>query len=381
MASSYSRDVNVNNPEEPGDGDYEGIDWMRLKGYCQPTAYRDHRGWYWSYGYAIQKGLEAKQRFWLCKACHQKNSHKKHLYSAPGVDNIKNHLREEHSWDENGSILSNRKRKRSIYEQLELSANNPRDQQIINTLVKSFNPARFKKLLVRWIIYDNISFHKIESPRFHDLLNYTNSATATAECLPTHTTTRNMVIMEFEKHKGIITELLRGAMGQIHMSFDLWTSRNMIALIGIVVHFLDADNRLRTFLLALPQQLGSHRGVNLAETVKDVLVEYGLEDKLGYFVADNAENNDTCLSELAEEYGFNKDHRRLRCMGHVINLVARMLLFGMDPDGFEEEHQPPKELKKELELWRKLGPVGKLHNIVVWVMRSTQRQQEQAFNI
>jgi hypothetical protein len=35
-----------------------------------------------------------------------------------------------------------------------------------------------------------------------------------------------MMIAEFEKHKGIITELLRGAVGQIHMSFDLWTSRN-----------------------------------------------------------------------------------------------------------------------------------------------------------
>jgi hypothetical protein len=150
----------------------------------------------------------------------------------------------------------------------------------------------------------------------------------------------------------------------------------MIALMGIIVHFLDADNILRTFLLALPEQLDSHRGINIAETVKDILVEYGLENKLGYFVADNADNNDTCLEELAVEYGFNKEHRRLRCMGHVINLVARMLLFGVDPDGFEEENQTPKELRKELELWRKLGPVGKLHNIVVWIMRSPQRRQK-----
>src|SRR5436309_9711648 len=103
----------------------------------------------------------------------------------------------------------------------------------------------------------------IESFRFSHLLTYANSAITEARCLPTHTTTRNMVIAEFEKHKGIVTELLRGAISQIHMSFDLWTSRNKIVLMGIVVHFLDADNILRTFLLALPEQLGLHCGINI----------------------------------------------------------------------------------------------------------------------
>ena len=76
------------------------------------------------------------------------------------------------------------------------------------------------------------------------------------------------------------------------------------------------------------------------------------------------------------EYGFNKQKRRLRCMGHVINLVARSLLFGEDPDGFEEDNQTPKELLEDMKLWRKLGPVGKLHNCVVWINRSSQRLEE-----
>ncbi|TVY73970.1 hypothetical protein Focb16_v006247 [Fusarium oxysporum f. sp. cubense] len=77
--------------------------------------------------------------------------------------------------------------------------------------------------------------------------------------------------------------------------------------------------------------------------------------------------------ELATELGFNKQHRRLRCCGHIINLVARSILFGTDADAFEEDCQADKELQDEMRLWRAKGPIGKLHNIAHWVQRSGQR--------
>jgi hypothetical protein len=58
---------------------------------------------------------------------------------------------------------------------------------------------------------------------------------------------------------------------------------------------------------------------------------------------------------------------------HIINLVARSILFGTDADAFEEDCQADKELQDEMRLWRAKGPVGKLHNIVHWVQRSGQR--------
>jgi hypothetical protein len=41
----------------------------------------------------------------------------------------------------------------------------------------------------------------------------------------------------------------------------------------------------------------------------------------------------------------------------------------------QEEIQQAKEELKELELWRKRGPVGKLHNIVKYITWTGQRQQ------
>ena len=39
-------------------------------------------------------------------------------------------------------------------------------------------------------------------------------------------------------------------------------------------------------------------GENIAEFVYDVVKDYNIVDNLGYFVMDNASNNDTALEEL-----------------------------------------------------------------------------------
>jgi hypothetical protein len=68
-------------------------------------------------------------------------------------------------------------------------------------------------------------------------------------------------------------------------------------------------------------------------------------------------------------------NRRLRCAGHMLNLVAREILFGNDPDALQEEIQQAKEELRDLEMWRKKGPIGKLHNIVKYIKWTSQRQQ------
>ena len=94
---------------------------------------------------------------------------------------------------------------------------------------------------------------------------------------------------------------------------------------------------------------------------------------MGYFIADNADNNDTCIDDLSAEFGFDPLHRRLRCMGHVINLVVRMLLFGANSSALDEEEEDPDAVLRQILAWRKIGPVGKLRNIIFWIFDSEQR--------
>ncbi|KAF4314536.1 HAT domain-containing protein [Botryosphaeria dothidea] len=181
-----------------------------------------------------------------------------------------------------------------------------------------------------------------------------------------------LLIDEFNRHKGIVTELLHGAPGLIYLSFDGWTSRNNLSLLGLNIHFLSREGKVRQFLIRLPEVEGRYTGVNLAEEVAKIIAEWGIGGRIGYFITDNADNNDTCLDALAKEYGFNKRWRRLRCCAHIINLIIRQLLFGHDPDAFKDNANAPQELLAEYQLWRRCGPLGKLHNIVYWLSRSPQ---------
>jgi hypothetical protein len=196
-----------------------------------------------------------------------------------------------------------------------------------------------------------------------------------AGCLPTRNTIRDWIIRDWASYKSVIQGLLGLAQGKVNISFDLWSSRNILSLCGIVVHFIDGNGKLRQFLLSIPRLVGSHKGTNIAADVAAIILEFDLQNRVGYFVLDNAENNDTCMQTLGEVFQFKWRERRLRCAGHVINLVARQILFGKNPDALQLEVQEAKEELKELELWRKKGPIGKLHNIVTYIRHSDQRNQ------
>jgi hypothetical protein len=69
-----------------------------------------------------------------------------------------------------------------------------------------------------------------------------------------------------------------------------------------------------------------------AEVIMEVIYQYGLRDNIGYFVTDNATNNNATIDILIDLlllYLSRKQRhdRRLRCLGHVINLAAKSFLF------------------------------------------------------
>lgn len=159
---------------------------------------------------------------------------------------------------------------------------------------------------------------------------------------------------------------------------DMWTSRNGISLAGVVVHFIDNTGKLWNFLLGLPSHHTAHSGINIADTVSAIIHHFSIpHDKVSYFYSDNASNNDTCIDALGLEFGFDPVKWRLRCVGHIINLIAKAVMVGYcDNDVLEVEldAEGVKE-REQLIAWRKRGPVGKLHNIIIYILGSTQRTE------
>src|SRR5271168_5406254 len=69
---------------------------------------------------------------------------------------------------------------------------------------------------------------------------------------------------------------------------------------------------------------------------------------------------------------FDPVQKRLRCMGHIFNLIAESYLFGQDASTWEKEFKEAGPGQRR-QLWRQRGELGKLHNLVAHVMASGKR--------
>ncbi|KAI1664628.1 hypothetical protein L13192_10747 [Pyrenophora tritici-repentis] len=126
----------------------------------------------------------------------------------------------------------------------------------------------------------------------------------------------------------------------------------------------------------LPQLTGAHTGERLDEVVTLTLTTYGITaDNVGYFVLDNASNNDTTVAALARHFNFTTAHRRLRCGPHTLNLIGQIIIFGSDQAAYDNTAGVTTSVEEEqqfLAQWRREGPLGILIAIINYIKTPQQ---------
>ncbi|KAI1556015.1 hypothetical protein PtrEW4_012163, partial [Pyrenophora tritici-repentis] len=179
----------------------------------------------------------------------------------------------------------------------------------------NFNIQQFREVAVFCLLDNNLPMELLARPSFREMISLANPE-AEAALWPQ------------------IVCALSEAASKIHISFDGWTTKGgKRGFFGVVAHFANASGVIQDLPIALPHLAGSHTGDAIADTIKKTLQEYSIgSDKLGYFVLDNAANNDTAVSSLAHAYDFNAAHRRLRCGPHTLNLIGQAIIFGSNQE-------------------------------------------------
>jgi hypothetical protein len=144
-----------------------------------------------------------------------------------------------------------------------------------------------------------------------------------------------------------------------------------------------AHAEIRTVLLGFRRLRGPHSGENQAALFWDIVQEMDITRRLGFFTLDNATSNDSALEFIAQrsrEIGipFEPQQRRIRCLGHVLNLTVKALIWGKHSASIEQhllaETQPEEEVQT-IQHWRKYGPLGKLYNCIRYVLKTLQRRE------
>ena len=180
--------------------------------------------------------------------------------------------------------------------------------------------------------------------------------------------------------------IIKEAKLRVHISFDIWTTPTQKPILGICSHFLDSEYKLQHPLLALRFLAGHHTGSAMAEVIEAVMHEFGIADKWGVCIADNADNCDTCCATLVKSLRPEEPvtARRSRCFGHIVSIAAKAFIYGRKAEAFIAEaeqvltlsNRDQAAVQEEMKLWRTRGSFGKFNNVVKYIRASPLRRQK-----
>jgi hypothetical protein len=241
---------------------------------------------------------KGKNRMLYCKYCAS--------YGAQNTSNFKQHLFSKH-----GIVLGASRAVDSlssltlqnIYNQASVTSQNSElDTQILK---KALNKEVITEAIITLIVVHSLSFRLVESSEFHALCKALNP-TASNEIISSHSGIKNQIEKSWLSHKDLVRKRLQSSLSTIHISLDVWTSPNRKLFLGICAQFVDRETeRLSKALIGLPS-ISSHHADSQCEALFSVLEDYGIHQKLGAIISDNASSNDKLcrlLGSILEEGG------------------------------------------------------------------------------
>jgi hypothetical protein len=208
---------------------------------------------------------------------------------------------------------------------------------------ESFKAEVYRRLLAEFIVESSSAFSVVEYPTFHTLMRYMQSQ---VPLIGRRTAQRDIMELHDQKKEEVKEEIATHTQdgGRVSLTMDAWTATNHIPYLGVTGHWIDQSWQLRNKVLAFRRLRGSHTGENLAAVVHNVLEDWKLTEYLRAITADNAAVNDKffkCLQRI--EPRIKRANTQVRCMAHVINLAAQMILKTLkatapdDESGFDAE--------------------------------------------
>ncbi|CEJ91366.1 Putative Ribonuclease H-like protein [[Torrubiella] hemipterigena] len=340
------------------------------------------------------------QRLWYCDRCQTPP------WRTVSTTSAKRHMRNCH-----GVYIDDEDRpsKRALQQSLEVAFSRAKDQKqaavsqdeqavLRNTIeLDAFFEAQIQLITRRRLPLNYVSW-----PEYQALL-YAVNPRADEILIQSGNTALAHIEQSYRIHRENIGMQLRSARSQIHFSIDLWSSPHRKAFLGICGQWVDEEYQLREALLGLPNVQENHSGETMARHLLDTIRHFDIASNVGYFTSDNATANDACMRALslglANEFNVSIDpiERRIRCGGHIINLCLQAFLFASSKEALKAAIEEADvnaditviealqaQLRRKTNTkqatttgaqagWRSMGPLGKLHNIAVFIRSSTVR--------
>ncbi|CAH1958530.1 unnamed protein product [Acanthoscelides obtectus] len=102
----------------------------------------------------------------------------------------------------------------------------------------------------------------------------------------------------------------------VTLTTDCWTSSTTESFLAVTAHFLDNKFKLKHRVLGCESFSERHTSANLASAIRNILVEWDLENKVLIFISDNAANIKKAIKEDLQQKHFGS-------YAHTINLIVQ----------------------------------------------------------
>jgi hypothetical protein len=223
------------------------------------------------------------------------------------------------------------------FAQQELQAQELMDKKVKNILKNAFCKDRYEEAVARLIARGSLSHRLIELPEWSAMVAALNWTVAN-RINTSHSSIPPRIRSSFEREQLRIKQHLHQSLSCIHLCTDSWWAGRTLQkeFQGINAQWVTPEGRLQKALLCLPALADGHAGSQVAPHVIRMLQFYEIEDRLGWITGDNHGANDTLCRELGDHMAakglqwWSPNQRRLRCFGHIANLITHAFLFAKD---------------------------------------------------
>ena len=131
----------------------------------------------------------------------------------------------------------------------------------------SFSNEGLGKLIMEYIVMNDLSFRSIESPSFLRMMKFANPK---AEIQSADTLKRS-IMKEYNSVKNDVVWRYKNLNVQVSFTTDIWSTNTSLSFMAVTAHYIDSNWKIVDELIGFTPLLGKHTGLKLCEEFIKVL--------------------------------------------------------------------------------------------------------------
>lgn len=140
--------------------------------------------------------------------------------------------------------------------------------------------------ILRIIVKDDLPFSIVESVEFRKFISILNPSYEP----PSRETLSNSLISKLYDVTLLVVQNDVSGASYVNLTTDGWTSLKNENYFAVTAHFIDKNCHMKSYLLSCLKFTGKHTSENIADALKTIVSQWGLQDKIVACTTDNAAN-------------------------------------------------------------------------------------------